>query len=181
MKVEQRADGRYIKTPDKVDQYLLRVVQRFMEEEKEDNPATREAIIEEAARRARNDNIVAMKNIVVEESRRFAQEEMKGIIELHLADIVEELKAKLEEMKAQQIQQRRFKIVIDEPTVEIFIPETIKIHSTKDIITINYNGIEHDDVDFVVTAQGFISSINFKEMVLMPEDVVTIKALVVNA
>jgi len=181
MQVQQKDNKRYIKTPDKVDQYLLRVVQRFMEEEKGNNPNTREAIIEEAARRARNDNIVAMKNIVVEESRRFAQEEMKDIIEMHLADIVEELKAKLEEMKAQQIQQRRYKVVIDEPTVEIFIPETIKIHSTKDIITINYNGIEHDDVEFVVTTQGFINSIGFKDMVLMPEDVITIKALVVNA
>ena len=180
MKVEQRSSNRFIKTPDKVDQYLLRTVQRFLESEDGLNPNSREAIIEEASRRARNDNIVAMKNIVIEESRKFAQEEMRAIIEAHLGDIVQELTAKLEEMKSKEIQQRRYKVVITEPTQELFIPETIKIHSTKDIITINYNGVEHDSVEFEVTVQGYIRKLKFAET-LLPDDVITLKALILNA
>lgn len=178
MRIEERKNRTYHKKPDQIDSYVLNIINRFFETDPESIEGTREAIIEEAVKRIKVEFMSVIKKIIVDETRKFTEEELDKALDLKLADIIKKLESQLDEIKKEIIRKDSVTIKITEQMAYMIdIPKEKKFHSTKDRIDIFVNGILCDSYVSEVDSNGFLTKVGFNPDVLLYNDVVVIKAI----
>ncbi|MCR3758649.1 hypothetical protein [Clostridium felsineum] len=67
MRIEENTKNLYTKHPDRIETYLIRVINRYFDSAKMDITSSREAIINEAVNRMKKDIVPTLKELIEEE------------------------------------------------------------------------------------------------------------------
>jgi len=182
MRIEQTSKGRFIKRPDRLTQYMMRVIQRFFETDKEmiNTNESREAIVNEATRRAGAEIVRSVQKIVIEETNEYAATELNQAIDMKLGEIVNNLNDKVDEIISRQISYDKYQFVIDEPTSVVTVTGVIdNVKVSNDIILMFINGVLHEDVT-LEHAGGILTNINLGDVVLETDDIFFVGVIRLN-
>lgn len=180
MRIEERDNNHYVKKPDVVDSYVLKIIQRYFETNEDAILNSREDIINEATRRIRPEIVFSIQKTVIEETKKYAQEELNNALDNKLIDIMSELREQVTKMLETRIGKAEFKLEVDTLTYDVSLPVGSNIHSTIDLVSVYVNGSLADNHRFVSNANGMIDKITFEPDLLLEGDVISVKCIILH-
>lgn len=182
MRIEQISKGKFVKRPDRMTQYMMRVIQRFFETDEEmiNTNESRESIINEATRRAGAEIVRSVQNIVVDETNKYAATELNGAIDTKLADIVNKLNDRVDAIVGREIQYAKYEFIAEETTTRVELEGLLTgVKVNQDVIMVFLNGVIHESATLVEVG-GVLKAIQLNEYALEAEDSLLITAIKLN-
>lgn len=176
MRVEQSAKNSYVKKPDKVEAYILNVIQRFFETNKEEVDSSREAIINEVLRRVKYESVNSIENIIISDTRKYVDDTINQKIEVFMRAMYDELY----KIRQSVISKEEFSTDITYTTSIVTMPDTSVVSATRDIVDVYVNG--KLNIAYTFETEGveeYIKKIVFNDL-LLEGDKITVKCIIIN-
>lgn len=164
MRLEELANGNFIKVPDKTESDMLNVINRFFTTDMEGIENSREAIIQEVQRRMKPLVINLIKRFAWEEGRDIFEPMIEGLVDQIMSSEIDKIMAAVEELKKTTVKNLTSHITATLGESIFLLPQdTVKYN--RDAIRIDVNGMRQiEDVNYTVTyddATKYCTSIVF--------------------
>lgn len=180
MIIEQTNDYNYVKVPDKTEQELTKVINRFFETNDEVVKGSREEIILETQKRLRPLIGNMVKKIAWIQGQEIFEQQLKSVMEEQVKIITDKVFDKIKDIKTDILEHKSVEYEIPKDNMyKLDIPGDIAANEKLgDVIYVFRNGsLQRSGVDYLFEQEGsgLIKTIDFGKKALMEKEIIVIK------
>ena len=180
MRIEQINKNRYVKQPDVVEAYTLKILERFFNQEDIDISNTREDIVVEAIHRMRAELVNGISATIMDEAEKQINDVLYDIVREEILKSIEELRGDIVNIIDPEIEKMDWSVIVPSETTTVVLPTAFDLNQSYDLINVYINGLLNTTHRYINrTDSKYIDKVVFSGS-LHPDDLVTIRAVLLS-
>lgn len=182
MRIEELDDGKFIKIPDKVEEKVIKTINRYVESDPDLIKGSREDIIMEVQKRIRPMIANMVKAVAWLEGETIFNQQLRTVLDEEMARLSAEMIQTLEDMNRNILSEKHVSYEINNDfTIRLSVPSNMNIKKDVDIFKVFVNGqLQERGVNYYISVDSndLLTFIDFDPGDLIRGDLVVLNALV---